>query len=207
MTNQEAIASLKTLCHTCELFPKCVNDKPECYQAIEMAISALEAQEICDLPVSPLLDKAKKKRKQELANNSQKLDNENGEYLATNLQLTCNNDGGKVSRKLFDQIKTDGDLISRKALCDYALNQKDKSITPNDIMRFPSALSQEKSKISQWIPVSERLPEEDGLYLVTTSIGQVQMHVFNHNGNSEEYWTRCNKAWVPLPEPYQEESV
>ena len=31
------------------------------------------------------------------------------------------------------------DLISRKALCDYALNQKDKSVTPNDIMRFPSS--------------------------------------------------------------------
>ena len=45
MTNQEAIASLKTLCHTCELFPKCVNDKPECCQAIELAIPALEAQE------------------------------------------------------------------------------------------------------------------------------------------------------------------
>ena len=31
------------------------------------------------------------------------------------------------------------DLISRQTLCDFALNQKDKSITPNDIMRFPSA--------------------------------------------------------------------
>lgn len=31
------------------------------------------------------------------------------------------------------------DLISRRALCRYALNQKDKSVTPNDIMRFPSA--------------------------------------------------------------------
>ena len=31
------------------------------------------------------------------------------------------------------------DLISRRALCQYALNQKDKSVTPNDIMRFPSA--------------------------------------------------------------------
>lgn len=31
------------------------------------------------------------------------------------------------------------DLISRQALCEYALNQKDKSITPNDIMRFPPA--------------------------------------------------------------------
>ena len=55
-----------------------------------------------------------------------------------------------------------------------------------------------------WIPCSERLPEEDGLYLVTTSKRQVQVHVFSHNGNSEEYWMRCNKAWMPLPEPYQE---
>ena len=31
------------------------------------------------------------------------------------------------------------DLISRQSLCRYALNQKDKSVTPNDIMRFPSA--------------------------------------------------------------------
>ena len=47
------------------------------------------------------------------------------------------------------------DLISRRALCEYALNQKDKSVTPNDIMRFPSAQPE-----PQWIPVSERLPEE-----------------------------------------------
>lgn len=31
------------------------------------------------------------------------------------------------------------DLISRRSLCEYALNQKDKSVTPNDIMRFPPA--------------------------------------------------------------------
>ena len=31
------------------------------------------------------------------------------------------------------------DLISRQALCKYALNQKDKAITPNEIIRFPSA--------------------------------------------------------------------
>lgn len=31
------------------------------------------------------------------------------------------------------------DTISRQALCEYALNQKDKNITANDIMRFPSA--------------------------------------------------------------------
>ena len=58
--------------------------------------------------------------------------------------------------------------------------------------------------IPRWIPCSERLPEKDGLYLVTTSKGQVQVHVFNHTGNSKEYWNRCNMAWMPLPEPYGE---
>ena len=42
------------------------------------------------------------------------------------------------------------DLISRQALCEYALNQKDKSVTPNDIMRFPSAQPEPSIPIS-WI--------------------------------------------------------
>ena len=46
MENREAIASLKTLCNTCTMFPKCVNNKPECFQAIEMAISALKKQSV-----------------------------------------------------------------------------------------------------------------------------------------------------------------
>lgn len=45
MNNQEAIASLRTLCHNCKLFPKCAYEKPECFKAIELAISALQAQE------------------------------------------------------------------------------------------------------------------------------------------------------------------
>lgn len=67
------------------------------------------------------------------------------------------------------------------------------------ILNIPSAQPE-----PQWMPCSERLPEEDGLYIVTTSKGQVQFHVFSHNGNSEEYWMRCDKAWMPLPEPYWE---
>ena len=61
-------------------------------------------------------------------------------------------------------------------------------------------------ELQEWTPCSERLPEEDGLYLVTTSKGQVQAHVFNHNGNSKEYWMRCNKAWMPMPEPWKGET-
>ena len=38
------------------------------------------------------------------------------------------------------------DLISRNKLYEYALNQKDKAVTPNDIMRFPSA----ESRKAKW---------------------------------------------------------
>lgn len=67
---------------------------------------------------------------------------------------------------------------------------------------------------SQWIPVSERLPDETGTYLVT---------VGNHAYPVEEavffakdsYWAYVYTgsryrdgyilAWMPLPEPYKEE--
>lgn len=46
---------------------------------------------------------------------------------------------GFTHAKPVPPVQPENDLISRKALCEYALNQKDKSVTPNDIMRFPSA--------------------------------------------------------------------
>ena len=54
-----------------------------------------------------------------------------------------------------------------------------------------------------WIPVTERLPEESGLYQVTDRWGNVVRYVFNTNGGSVDYWKRCVKAWMPLPEPYK----
>ena len=44
-----------------------------------------------------------------------------------------------VSKKVSISCGHENDQISRQALCKYAQNQKDKSVTPNDIMRFPSA--------------------------------------------------------------------
>ena len=43
------------------------------------------------------------------------------------------------------------DLISRNKLYEYALNQKDKAVTPNDIMRFPSA----EPRKGKWIKDDE----------------------------------------------------
>ena len=87
--------------------------------------------------------------------------------------------------------------------CNGEFCQKFKGIGREDDF-IKKVMSEPERKKGEWIPCSERLPEEDGLYLVTTSKGQTQVHVFNHNGNSEKYWMRCNKAWMPLPKPYKE---
>lgn len=59
-----------------------------------------------------------------------------------------------------DSRKVTQNLISRQELCRYALNQKDKSVTPNDIMRFPSA----EPKTGEWVEV------ENGEYLCSNCL-------------------------------------
>ena len=56
--------------------------------------------------------------------------------------------------------------------------------------------------MSDWIPVSDRLPEEDGEYLVTTINGDVDIYVFHIWGAKSPKVI----AWMPLPEPYKAES-
>jgi hypothetical protein len=66
----------------------------------------------------------------------------------------------------------------------------------------------------RWIPVSERLPEENGIYLATYD-GEIcgENEPFTglaeyENGkwvdDEEDY--QCVIAWMPLPEPYKEEN-
>lgn len=108
-----------------------------------------------------------------------------------------------------------GDLISRHD----AVNELQEYITEpsisddeseiigyNDGIELAISVLSTMPSAQRWTPCSERLPEEDGVYIVTTSKGQVQQHVFNINGNSKEYWMRCNIAWMPSPEPYKRES-
>lgn len=57
-----------------------------------------------------------------------------------------------------------------------------------------------------WIPVSEMLPEKNGRYLVTNSAGEIVDVDWNVWVNGE--WLFPNSApiaWMPLPEPYQNE--
>lgn len=58
----------------------------------------------------------------------------------------------------------------------------------------------EKSKKPQWIPISERLPEKFGTYLVTVKEGYMALGVWI---GELEYWANV-VAWMQSPEPYKE---
>ena len=69
--------------------------------------------------------------------------------------------------------------------------------------------------MSEWIPVTERLPEEDGDYLVWFYDAKCcKVAEFNKHTAKERYvwWfagidrTRFVTHWMPLPEPPKEET-
>ena len=97
-------------------------------------------------------------------------------------------------------IDADRLLTDRMKSKYYHLPNGDIAIPLIDIEHAPTITPEPK-----WIPVSERLPEKPNMYTVTDSKGDVVRFVFNDTESSREYWLRCAKAWMPLPEPYREE--
>lgn len=79
-------------------------------------------------------------------------------------------------------------------------------------------IDEKKLKIGEWIPCSERLPEEDGIYIVDDRIfDNPWVHTAGFVKTSQ-CWAECHGvyyddkycryddgrivAWQPLPEPY-----
>ena len=66
--------------------------------------------------------------------------------------------------------------------------------------------------MSEWIPCSERLPEENGNYLVTVEANDgtasIKFQMVDHYGPKWLHEGKREKviAWMPLPEPYKAES-
>lgn len=81
---------------------------------------------------------------------------------------------------------------------------------------------EQDEKENGWIPASERLPEEDGRYLVTfksgikicmvgydscrrTVLGYPIGHGWYSLGKAQYYAEDSIIAWMPLPKPYKED--
>lgn len=69
-------------------------------------------------------------------------------------------------------------------------------------------LAKKQPKVDKWIPVSERLPEESGMYLITAQVlSKFEVQYVFYQKSLELFI--CNGipiAWQPLPEPYKEQS-
>jgi hypothetical protein len=59
---------------------------------------------------------------------------------------------------------------------------------------------------TRWIPVSERLPEEEGLYLVSVKNDHERRYskTCQYMGRNHWFARQDVEAWMPLPEPYKE---
>ena len=98
-------------------------------------------------------------------------------------------------------------------------------LCPDDFCEKHKALGTEDDFIRtlqpepHWIPVTERLPEENGQYLITVKYKHVDGYedVYAEHGEWEDgKWDmfglgHCGEvenilAWMPLPEPYTEDN-
>lgn len=75
-----------------------------------------------------------------------------------------------------------------------------------DVEAFRMAIEALSTEAVQgWIPVSERLPEKNGCYLVSTT--GANNYIIDIAYYIEGMWHKASriKAWMPLPKPYRED--
>ena len=93
------------------------------------------------------------------------------------------------------------DLISRQAAVDEIKESfKYGDYLQATIRRLENLPSAEPEQ--RWIPVTERLPKENGDYLVTGRHGAVNKRKYE-DGRWYGNWSVI--AWMPLPEPWEGE--
>ena len=66
--------------------------------------------------------------------------------------------------------------------------------------------------IDRWIPVSERLPEDEQEILFSTKTGRVHSGKYHDDDSANQWyshkdkcraWNNVVSAWMPLPKPYE----
>lgn len=80
---------------------------------------------------------------------------------------------------------------------------EDTGLTPEEIL--------DGKMLTGWIPVEEKLPGYDGLYLVCLDDGYISSAEYMTGRNRKRDWDLWPDngeviAWMPLPEPYRAET-
>lgn len=109
-----------------------------------------------------------------------------------------------ISREaLKEYVKEIEDYESANTICGYIDNAP--SVTPRDNYDLGYVQGLEDGRnADRWIPVTEKLPEKDGLYLVTFFTGLFNTRLCT----TASYYLKCGWSmenviyWKPLPEPY-----
>ena len=106
-------------------------------------------------------------------------------------------------------------MIDEKKLIKFIISNdfKRRTIQSKDSLQdILIQFVEEQPKVGEWIPVSERLPEDGESYLVTNAESFGQFHtykgwydgkhkIWHMDGNFERKMNVI--AWQPLPSPYQ----
>ena len=152
-------------------------------------------------------------------------DNHNSDYdtaFKMAIKALKQNESAEEWYKLFvEKLEQEpsGDAISRQAVLElvnkgymglYA-RQTDIEIMKDKINDLPPINPQEP----KWIPVSERLPEDEQEILFSTKTGRVHSGKYHDDDSANQWyshrdkcraWNNVVSAWMPLPEPYKAES-
>lgn len=81
--------------------------------------------------------------------------------------------------------------------------------SPCEYQNINIALPTAEPKKGKWIPVTERLPEEQGSYLVTYYFKGRWVVGIDYFRPKKDDWKQHNyiTAWMPLPEPYNKDDM
>ena len=113
------------------------------------------------------------------------------------------------------------DLIDRQALLDvmnkegiwgYFVQNWMAQELDDIITGLPNLANDSQGLVKSWIPVTERLPDKDGEYLVTKKLryfGNTEIDIacwfknLMEDGNNGFYKSEQVIAWLPLPKAYK----
>lgn len=102
-------------------------------------------------------------------------------------------------------------LIDADKLWDVMNKATLNHIVTNTLWNTLKSVVENAPTVNEWIPVSERLPENSGCVLISIA-GDIEFGAYDRQNSDwaiwrDGYWDEGKRAdaWMPLPEPYRED--